>query len=52
MIPVSIKAEPTMVNKDKLDRGVHAALVAPDADQEIHGNQHHFPKYEEKDQIE
>ena len=38
--------------QDKLDGRIHAALVTPDADQEIHGNQHHFPKYEEEDQIE
>ncbi len=38
--------------EDKFDRGVNTALVTPDANQEIHGNEHDFPEHEEKDQIE
>ena len=32
--------------------GVNAALVAPDADQQVHRNQHYFPEEEEEEQIE
>ena len=37
--------------QEKLDGGVDAAVVAPDADQEIHGHQHDFPEHEEQEQI-
>src|SRR5205807_1902475 len=28
----------------KFDGGVEAAVAAPDADEEIHGDEHHFPE--------
>ncbi len=36
----------------KFQSGVNSALVAPDADQKIHGDQHHFPENEEQKQVE
>ena len=36
----------------ELDRGVFAARPAPDADQEVHRQQHHFPENEEQEKIE
>ncbi len=36
----------------ELQRGINAAAVSPDADQEIHRDQHHFPEQKEQEQIE
>ena len=38
--------------QNEFQRGVDAPLVAPDADQEIHRDQHHFPEQEEEEQVE
>ena len=38
--------------EDELDRGVDAALVAPDPDEEIHRNQHRVPEDVEQEQVE
>src|SRR6185436_10625784 len=38
--------------EEKLDGCVDAALPAPDANQEVHGHQHHFPKNVEKEKVE
>ena len=37
---------------EELDRGIKAALVAPQRDQEIHRHQHQFPEEEEEEQIQ
>ena len=37
--------------QEELDRGVDAAVVAPDADQEVHRHQHDFPEHVEQEQI-
>src|SRR5713101_3714819 len=36
----------------EFDGSVDAALVSPDADEEVHGNQHHFPEEEEEEEVE
>ena len=38
--------------QNEFHRGVNAPLVSPDADQEVHGDQHHFPEQEEQKQIQ
>jgi hypothetical protein len=38
--------------QNKFDGGVNAAVVAPDADQQVHGDEHHFPEEEEKEKVE
>ena len=38
--------------EEELDRGVFAARTAPDADQEIHRQQHHFPEDVEQEEIQ
>src|SRR6266478_3973932 len=38
--------------KHELDGGVDAAFVSPDADQEIHGDKHHFPEKEKEEEVE
>ena len=38
--------------EEKLHGGVHAALVAPDGDQEVHRDQHQFPGEVEQEQID
>ena len=37
--------------QEELHRGVDAALMAPDADQEVHGHQRDFPEYVEQKQV-
>ena len=37
--------------EEELDGRVNAAIMAPDADQEVHGHQHHFPEHEEEEEI-
>src|ERR1700693_5722941 len=36
----------------KLDSGVNLAAVSPDAYQEVHRDQHHFPEHIEQEQID
>ena len=36
----------------EFQRGVNAAAVAPDANQEVHRDQHHFPEQKEQEQVE
>ncbi len=36
----------------EFQRGIDAPPVSPDADQEIHRDQHHFPEQEEQEQVE
>ena len=36
----------------ELDSGVNLAPVSPDADQEVHRDQHHFPEHVEQEQID
>ncbi len=38
--------------EDEFHGGVYAALVPPNADQQRHGNQHHFPEKEEEEKVE
>src|SRR5229473_3465426 len=38
--------------EDEFHGGVYAALVPPNADQQRHGNQHHFPEKEEEEEIQ
>jgi hypothetical protein len=38
--------------EEELDGGIEAALAAPDADEEIHRNEHYFPKDVEEHEIE
>ena len=38
--------------EEEFDGRVDAALVAPDADQEVHGHQRHFPEHVEQEQVE
>ena len=38
--------------QNEFQRGVNSPFVAPDADQEIHRDQHHFPEQEKQEQIE
>ena len=38
--------------QEELDRGVFAPRAAPDADQEIHRQQHHFPEDVEQEEIQ
>ncbi len=38
--------------QEEFEGGVNAALVAPDADQEVHGDQRNFPEDEEQEEIE
>src|SRR6266851_1580707 len=38
--------------QEKLDGGVETALAAPDADEEIHGNEHDFPENVEEEEVE
>ncbi len=52
MMATSISTDPAMVYRKNLTRGVDAALVAPDADQEVHGDQRNFPEDEEQEQVE
>ena len=37
--------------EEEFHRGVDAAFVAPDADQEIHGHQAHFPEHVKQKQV-
>src|ERR1700687_6267899 len=44
--------QPTELSEEEeLRRRVHPPLMAPDRDQEIHGNQHQFPCEVEQEQI-
>jgi len=38
--------------QEKLDGGVEATIAAPDADQEVHGNEHHFPENVKEEEIQ
>ena len=38
--------------EDELDRGVDAALVAPDPDEEVHRDQHRVPEHVEQEQVD
>src|SRR5579859_1135789 len=38
--------------QNEFDRGINAPFVAPDSDQEVHRDQHHFPEKEKFEQIE
>jgi hypothetical protein len=38
--------------EEELDRRVEAVGAAPDADEEIHRHQHHFPEQEEEQEVE
>ena len=37
--------------EEKLDRGILAPRAAPDADQKVHRQQHHFPKHVKQEEI-
>ena len=39
---------PGLGKDEKLDGGIDPALMSPDADQEVHGHQHHFPEDEKE----
>jgi len=41
-----------MVYRTNLTAAVDAAVVSPDADEEVHGDQHHFPEEEEEKEVE
>ena len=51
-MPTSIRIEPAMVYEHEFDGGVDAAIVAPDADEQGHRDEHHFPEQEEEEEIE
>ena len=36
----------------EFDGGVNAALVPPNADEEVHRDEHHFPEEEEEEEVE
>ena len=38
--------------QEKLDGGVDAPVMAPDSDQEVHGDQGNFPEHVEQEQVE
>src|SRR6266478_2583605 len=38
--------------QEKLDGGVEAPIAAPNADEEVHGDEHHFPENVEEEEIE
>ncbi len=38
--------------EDEFDGGVDAAVVAPDADEQVHGDEHDFPEKEEEEEVE
>jgi hypothetical protein len=38
--------------QEELDRGVLAARTAPDADQEVHRQQHQFPEHVEEEHVQ
>ena len=38
--------------EEELDGGIFAARPAPDADEEVHRQQHHFPEDVEEEEIE
>ena len=38
--------------EEELDRGVEPIRAAPDADEEVHRHQHHFPEQEEEQEVE
>ena len=38
--------------QNELHRGVNPAIVTPHADDEVHGDEHHFPENEEEKKIE
>ncbi len=38
--------------EEELDGGVKFTRTAPDADQQVHGNQHRFPEHKEEKEIE
>ena len=38
--------------EDEFDGGVNAAVVAPDADEQVHRDEHHFPEEEEEEKVE
>ncbi len=51
MIAASISTEPANGVQEELDGGVDAAVVAPDADQEVHRHQRDFPEHVEQEQV-
>ncbi len=38
--------------QEELDRGVELARAAPDADEEVHRHEHHFPEHVEQEEVE
>ena len=38
--------------QEELHRRVGARLMPPNGDQEVHGDQHHFPEHEEQEQVQ
>src|SRR5580704_5759832 len=38
--------------QDEFDGGVDAAVMAPNADEQVHRNQHYFPEEEEEEEVE
>ena len=48
----SISTEPNEGVDEELDRRVDPAWPAPDADEEVHRQQHHFPHHVEEEEVE
>ncbi len=49
----SISTEPNMVNrKNLMGRIDPPSRVAPDADKQVHGDQHHFPEDIEQEEVQ
>ena len=48
----SMQHEPDQRVEEELDGGVLAARAAPDADQEVHRQEHHFPEDVEQEEVE
>ena len=51
-IATNIRSEPAIVKRKNFIVGVDAPLPAPDADDEVHRDEHHFPEDVEEDRVE
>ena len=51
-MPTSMNAEPAIVNRKNLTRGVDPVGVAPAADEEVHRHEHDLEEDEEQEQVE
>ena len=47
-----MRSEPDEREQEELHGGVDAPLAAPDADDEVHRHEHHFPEHVEEERVE